>query len=177
MAVWTHIAHATLPSPAISVTWSSIAASYDHLYFKASTRTDESAYLTELAIQLNGVSDTDYSYTFLTADSTTPESDNRSGRTQIEHLMTSGASAQASTFGTLTCWIPHYANTTNYKQLMIENYGANQSNTNGRWFVGMFAGMWGDTPVAIDEVSIKVQNGSDEFITGCTFDLWGITGA
>ena len=55
-----------------TVTHSSIAGSYDHLYGLISARSDQSAYYSGIMIQFNNDTGSNYSFTDVQASTTTP---------------------------------------------------------------------------------------------------------
>ena len=74
-----------------------------------------------------------------------------------------------------TVWIPNYANTANFKQILIQAGKENASTGTAEWELRMIAGLWSATS-AITDVGIHVNGGLDiaEF---STFTLYGVTGA
>jgi len=177
MAVWTHIAHDSLSLPAASVTWSGISASYDHLCIKISGRSDDAAYYDYLGIQFNGDTGTNYSDTYLYSGAATPYTSRSTGGTHISHVYgITAASTLADTFGAMTVWIPHYANSTNFKQVFGSGVVPNDSNTDYQWIMSVMAGLWQDTD-AITSVLVYPAQGGDDWVAYSTFDLYGITGA
>ena len=98
------------------------------------------------------------------------------GQTSINYMWgNTGPSATANTFGVLTVWIPHYANTANFKQALCSWAGENASMTDYRWAVGLTAGLWSDTS-AIDQITLFDISAAD-FVQYSTFTLYGVTGA
>lgn len=179
MAAFTVIDHTEIGSGgAASWAEASIASSYDHLLIKMSTRT-ETGYVTDILDLQVGNSGLDtgsnYSATSLYAYSTTPASVRATGADGINVIPTSGSNATADTFAVATVWIPNYANTANYKQILIQAAKENASTGTAEWELRMIAGLWSATS-AITDVGIHVNGGQDiaEF---STFTLYGVTGA
>ena len=107
MAAWTHIAHSALSLPAATVTWTGISGSYDHLYLKMSTRCDAASYQTNIFVNFNSDTGTNYSETQLYAGTATPGSYHASGQTKLQYgAYSTGTSALADTFSSTTMWIP-----------------------------------------------------------------------
>jgi hypothetical protein len=123
----------------------------------------------------NGSADTgsNYSVTTLEAQSTTPLSGRSTGDTWMDLWPITGPSSLADSFSAAAMWIPNYANTSNYKQVLIKNVSENNSTSSNQWSVGVFAGMWSSTS-AVDVV--KIQPWGDNLIQYSTVTLYGING-
>ena len=177
MAVWNVIGHTELSGNATSIEFTSISGSYDHLCLKASLRFDSSGqYMQYGKLQLgNGSADagSNYSVTTLEAQSTTPLSGRSTGDTWMDLWPITGPSSLADSFSAATMWIPNYANTSNYKQVLIKNVSENNSTSSNQWSVGVFAGMWSSTS-AVDVV--KIQPWGDNLIQYSAVTLYGING-
>ena len=176
MAAWTHIAHNSLSLPAAAVTWASIPSSYDHLCIKCSIRTAKSSYYDNIDFRVGNSSiDTgnNYSMTNVQAFTTTVQSGRGASLDSIWYIYVSGDNATADAFGTVDIWIPNYANTVGYKQVISRSHADNASGTNSQWGVMFTSGLWSSTS-AIDTVGFS--NG-DNFMANSTFDLYGILGA
>ena len=181
MAVWTHLAHDALSLPATLVTWSSIPTdgTYDHLCIKVSARTDSSYVYDQYQIRLNGDTATNYCSTRLVAHTATPASlRNTSAANYFDNIYgLPGSAVEADTFGSLECWIPHYANSANYKSLIMKGVMPNTSTTDNEWFLALTAGLWTNTAAI---TTIRIGNGrpgASDFVANSTFDLYGILGA
>ena len=179
MPAFTVIDHTELGASASSYDVTSISASYDHLYLEASVRSDQAASYQDFChFQFNNdTTASNYSSTWLTAStvgSSAPIS-NRS-TTYTWGGFINGPSALADTFSPVTMWIPNYANTANFKQVLFQSAGPNNSTTNDEWHVGMAASLWQST-AAIDQFTWLPYGGSDNFVQYSTFTLYGVTGA
>jgi hypothetical protein len=180
MAAFTVIEHEEIATGGV-VSWSetSIAASYDHLLLKVSGRSERSAYADEWVVTLNGSTTTsEYSSTILKAYSATPVSERyaTSVRGGFIWPKAPGALALADTFGSLTMWIPNYANTANFKQVLISNAFENDSTTDYRWEVQQIAGLFSST-AAITAIGVTSRSGLGDIAEFSTFTLYGVTGA
>ena len=176
MAAFTVIDHTELTGNATSYDKTSIPSSYDHLYLVISTRTDDVVYFDQLGLRFNGDTGTNYSWTVMNAGTSTPSSSRGSSDTSIEYLYgATGTSALADTFGTMTMWIPNYANTANFKQTASRWAQENNSTTDWQWFVGVHAGLWAST-AAVNQITLTPLDG-DNFVQYSTFTLYGVTGA
>lgn len=175
MAVFTVIAKASLSLPAATVTFSSIASSYDHLLLKISARSDQVTYVSGMGMKFNEAT-TNYSETRIVASSLTPVSSRKTGESILRAWGDcAGASVLADTFSTNTVWIPHYANTANFKSFVSKSGMPNNSYTDGYWGLLLGAGLWSDT-AAINRIDLSIVTG-DDFVALSTFTLYGITGA
>ena len=155
----------------------SIPSSYDHLLIKMSTRT-ETGYTTDtldLQVGNSGLdTGTNYSATSLYSyTGGTISSPRATGTNGINLIPTSGSGATADTFAVATVWIPNYAGTTGYKQILIQAGKENASSGTATWELRIIAGLWSSTS-AITDVGIHVNEGNDiaEF---STFTLYGVT--
>ena len=179
MAAFTVIDHTELGASASSWDVTSIPTdgTYDHLMLKVSSRTDEvGQILDDWGLRFNADTGSNYSRTHLVGWTATPASGQATGQTSINYMWgNTGPSATANTFGVLTVWIPHYANTANFKQALCSWAGENASTTDYRWAVGLTAGLWSDTS-AIDQITLFDISAAD-FVQYSTFTLYGVTGA
>ena len=175
MACWNVIDETTLTGAAASISFTSISSSYDHLYLTVSARDTKSAYYNYLEFRFNGDS-TPYSNTYLNASTATVTStrDTSSGTGDVIGMMASD-SALADTFSTTTMWIPHYANTSNFKQCLIQSVVPNDSNTNNEWYLRLTAGLFARQD-AIDQIRVKPYS-SPQFQEYTSIVLYGINGA
>ena len=172
MAAFTVISHQELTGNASSVTFGSISGSYDHLCIKISARSDDVQYYDHLGIQFNGDTGTNYSDTYIYCGTAAPGSSRSTTYNHISHLYgVTAASNLADTFGTMTVWVPHYANSTNFKQVAARCGSPSASTTQT---LLLAAGLWESTD-AIDEVELTTYSGN--FVQYSTFTLYGVTGA
>jgi hypothetical protein len=178
MAVWNVIDHTDVGTGG-AASWdeSSISASYDHLCLRASLRTERADYYEDGKINFNGDTGSNYSNTrmFFGAGGATQQSDRASSETKLRDWDMTGASAEAECFGTLSLWIPYYANTANYKSFFLQ-WGANDvSSDHTEFSIGILAGMWAST-AAINQITIATNDGED-IAEHSSFTLYGINGA
>tara|TARA_R110002051_G_scaffold1323_2_gene7330 strand:+ start:211 stop:756 length:546 start_codon:yes stop_codon:yes gene_type:complete len=181
MAAFTVIEHEEIATGGV-VSWSetSIAASYDHLLLKVSGRSERSgAYDDEWKIQLNGSTSTsDYSCTNLTAMTGTPISERYATGVRDGFIKQTVPAAliEADTFGIINMWIPNYANTANFKQILVSNGKSTASTTDYRWAVQQIAGVFHST-AAISQILVTSRSGLGDIAEFSTFTLYGVTGA
>tara|TARA_R110002167_G_scaffold138615_1_gene325914 strand:- start:3 stop:533 length:531 start_codon:yes stop_codon:yes gene_type:complete len=176
MPVFTVIDHTEIGTGGVAY-WeeTGISASYDHLLIKASLRMEGAHYANSNYIVLNADGAANYSGTALYADSSiSANSAQRTGDGQTQWMWSTGASATADTFSVNTVWIPNYANTANFKQVLISSGAPNPSVTNNQWIIGQAAWLYSDT-AAIDGIRITPAGG--DMAEFSTITLYGITGA
>jgi len=179
MAAWTHIAHSALSLPAATVTWTGISGSYDHLLIKISGRSARTASDYD-AVKCEFNNDTtaaNYSYTQLWAETSPPQSGRGTAYPFAGYVPTDSTDVLDDTFGNCEIWIPHYSNTTNFKQCFVQTAMSNDSPDAGEWILNLNATLWHDTPAAVTEIDLTLGYGADNWMAYSTFDLYGITGA
>ena len=180
MACWNVIDHTEVDVSGIATyEETSISGSYDHLYLKASIRhntIDSGAYIAQSNLQVSGDTGSNYSSTRILAASATPASGRVSSTDSIPYQYGgAGPSALADTFGIYELWIPNYANTSNYKQILSNCTVSNNSTTDSQWIVATFASLWAST-AAITAIKLY-PHASDNYVQYSTFTLYGINGA
>ena len=179
MAAFTVIDHTELGAAASSWDVTSIPTdgTYDHLLVKVSARTDKATGpgWADALTFLNADTGNNYSTTLLYAQGATPYSLRQSSHGDIEFLYCPSAVATAATFGSTTVWIPHYANTDNYKQIINRSAQEAASTTANDWYLTVSASLWQDTS-AIDQITLTADASAD-FVQYSTFTLYGVTGA
>jgi hypothetical protein len=173
MAAFTVIDHTEIGSGG-AASWSEtgIASSYDHLLLKYSVRREASGVDDSYHLTLNSDTGSNYSATTLRVISSAANSYRNSGQANFNLANWAGAGATANTFGVGEIWIPHYANTANYKQMLVSNVVENASTTNFRMSVN--AVLWSSTAAV---TSITMLDDSGDIAEYSTFTLYGVTGA
>ena len=175
MAAFTVIDHTELTGAAATYNVTSIASSYDHLYLSASMKHDAAASGQEVVrLQFNGsATAADYNCTWMLANDHTITSSREGGTDpgpRVAYVPTSHAD-YTDTFANMTVWVPHYANSTNFKQVIARSGSPSDSTTQT---LLLAAGLWESTD-AIDEVELLFASGN--FVQYSTFTLYGVTGA
>ena len=84
-----------------------------------------------------------------------------------------GTSINANAFTNNEIWIPNYANTSGYKQVLAQNVIHNASTTNWQFGTSMVSALW-DSTAAINRVTLVPKNG-DDYVQYSTFTLYGVT--
>mgnify|MGYP003661484703 CR=1 FL=1 len=175
MAAFTVIGHHECTTTDAVVTFSSIASSYDHLMLLISARSDQSTYVSGMGMKFNSAT-TNYSETRLIGSTATPISNRKTGESILRAWGNiPGSSVLADTFSSNTVWIPHYANTANFKSFVARSAVPNNSTTDDQWNVMVSAGLWSDTS-AISQIDLSIVAG-DDFVQYSNFTLYGVTGA
>jgi hypothetical protein len=179
MAAFTVIGHTELGAAAAAITFASISSSYDHLYLTASLRCDSTTdYYSPVDIELNNDSTANYSETYMKASSATVGGGRYStGTGYFRTCWTTNANTDADCFAAWTLWIPNYANTSNFKQLLFSGAVENASSTNYRWHEAVSAMLYHSTS-AINQVELSaLRYPSTEFVQYSSATLYGVTGA
>ena len=173
MAVWNVINHQELSGDAASVTFSSIPASYDHLYLKISARTDGVASTQWLNYQFNNDTGSNYGRVAWTANTSTPTHAYSGSQTVATYNYIDGGGVGASMFSSIEAWIMDYSNTSYYKQIFSQSHASSTSTTDGNWGIRQAAANWNNT-AAISEIDILTN--ASNFVQYSTFTLYGING-
>ena len=171
---YTLISSNTLSSSAASVTFSSIPATYTDLVLRISARL--AVYASDVAIQFNSDTTSNYSRTTLQGDGATATSGRTSNSTYTNWLgmANSTTPATANTFSNYELYIPNYT-TTGSKQ--PGGFGVTESNISTgdytTWITteaGLYRGTAAISTILLDPTT--PSGGS--FITGSSFYLYGI---
>ena len=151
-----------------------IKQTYDHLLLIISARTNRAATYDTLQFRFNG-DDTAGNYPFRTMYSYSTSV--ASGHNEVTSSGMigdiTGGNSTTSAFGYAKVWIPHYANSANFKQVLA--IGGRQEDHTTQNYDGMAATLFMENTAAITEVLLKGNVGS--FVQYSTFTLYGITGA
>jgi len=125
-------------------------------------------------VQFNGDTGTNYSSTGVYGQASAG-SWRTSGADGLDRVLLINADGStADTFGNASIWIPNYANTANFKQVVAGFVTEGATTTNGYWTMGIGAGLWSST-AAITSITIDPQNG--DLMQYSSFTLYGVTGA
>tara|TARA_Y100000296_G_C5154752_1_gene248384 strand:- start:9 stop:530 length:522 start_codon:yes stop_codon:yes gene_type:complete len=173
MAAFTVIDHTELSSAASSWSVSSIPSSYDHLLLKMSLNTSGTGWFLANQTTFNNDTGLNYSGTSCYALSTAVAS----SRFSSQGYITAPYSTDnvANTFSSHSWWIPHYANTSNYKQVIIDDATEKNGTATNDWITLLYAALWKST-AAINRIDITAGL-SKNFNQYSTFTLYGVTGA
>jgi hypothetical protein len=176
MAAFTVIDHTELGASATSWEATGISGSYDHLYLVASVRSDRATNYDTAFLQLNGATGSNYSYTSLYSDGGGVLSSRGSSVAFIHCQDITGATNTANTFANVTIWIPNYANTADYKQVLVKTARSTASTARYYWSEALAAGMLTADTAAITGMKLYPSTGPN-WVQYSTFTLYGVTGA
>jgi len=177
MAAFTVIDHTEIGTGGASIwTEDGISGSYDHLLLVASIRSEQTGIEFDIIdMRFNNISTSVYTTTDLAASTATPTTTRTTARGDFNGAVWPSADTTADTFGCLKIWIPHYANSTNFKQVFMSSTSGPATTTNNEWALRLVAGLWAQT-AAVTRIDIRSGYAADhaEF---STFTLYGVTGA
>jgi len=177
MAAFTVIEHDELSSAAATWTSGTLPTTYDHLYIVVSQRVDTGTGANYSGTwQFNGDTGANYAMTDIQTYRAGIVGTYRiSSGTALGYPNLTGEGSVANTFGTMTVWIPNYANTSNYKPLIINSNNPNASITDSEWSLKVTAGMWRST-AAITSFTLGT-NGTHNYMQYSNYTVYGVTGA
>jgi hypothetical protein len=152
---------------------------YDHLLIKASLLGEKDVWYDSPSITVNGITSSVYSNTAMYSRAVTgaPNVTREGARGNLVNCFWPGARPDLSnttTFGSLEIWIPHYANSTNYKPFVVKAVAAQASVGAGEWTNCILAGLYAQT-TAISSIKIASGHGTD-LARYSTITLYGIKG-
>lgn len=161
------IATNTLGSAAASVTFSSIPATYTDLVLVINARGTTVATSTSVYFTTN-ITGANYSLTWLVGNGVGAASSRYSGLSQGYLGYISAASNPASSFGNIIANFMNYSNTTTFKTIISRGNVA-EAETDA--YVNLVRGTSALTTITVGEGS------GNNFVTGSTFNLYGIKAA
>ena len=162
-STYTPIATATATGSQSTITFSSIPSTYTDLVLVMQTSYGVNG--KSIGIFFNSDTGSNYSYTYLYGDSSSPAT----GR--FSSINTGLGAAYIATAGQIDISIANimnYSNTTTYKTAIIRSNNAGNR-------VQVNVGLWRSTS-AINNIDIKSNDGSN-YSSGSTFTIYGITAA
>jgi len=159
---YTQIASTTLGSATASVTFSSIAGTYTDLVLVINAG-NSSGSVADTYMRLNSDSASNYSSTYMYGNGTSAAS----GRNSSQVWASAGYPLEATLISTLISHFQNYANTTTNKTILTRGNGTTT-------MVHSMVSLWRST-AAIS--TIYLQPSSGNFLSGSTFNLYGITAA
>jgi hypothetical protein len=164
MATYTLISSNVLASSAASVTFSAIPATYTDLVVRLSARATTANYANGFIVQLNSVG-TNQSATWLIGNGSAASS----AAYAFVGGYTDAATATSNTFNSAEVYIPNYNSATYHP---VSTFSATENNTTGSVLLTAQAGLW-SSATAI--TSVKIQCDTDNFVSGSSFYLYGIS--
>ena len=157
-----------------------IKQTYDHLLLVASIRSEYVNSTADGVLQLNEDATTSlYSDTNLFARTSTVESTRTTSGAGITSWRMPGDWADAAgdnVFANLNVWIPNYANTANFKQVLLTCGFSPADSQNYVWGEYVTAGLV-QTTDAITAVTVTIGGLGSGIAEFSTFTLYGVTGA
>jgi hypothetical protein len=173
MATYTLISSNVLASSAASVTFSAIPATYTDLVVRWSSRADNASAANTNWVELNADTSGNYSYAYIQGGGSAGVS---SAYGVAEAALYAGrqdaANATANTFGSAEMYVPSY--TVNQKKPISMDSRQEDNSTEG--FAMATATLWQGT-AAITSIKIRPNAGGQNFVSGSSFYLYGISNA
>ena len=172
---YTLISSNVLSSPAASVTFSSIPATYTDLVLRISARGSGNSVNIYHLVTYNG-SATGYSDTLLYKDGTnvTPQSQRGTGGAWYSYagigLPLPASQSTASTFDSTEIYIPSYT-ASQYKPASV--FGVQETNSTTQ-YMAIDASLWSNTSAI---TSITITCGDQNYVSDSSFYLYGISNA
>jgi hypothetical protein len=172
-ATYILISSNVLTGSAASVEFTSIPATYTDLVVRWSSRADNASAANVNWIELNSDTAANYSYTYLQGGGSAGVS---SARGSAEAALYGGrqdaANATANTFGSAEMYIPSY---TVIQKKPVSMDSTTEDNSTEAFRMAT-ATLWQGT-AAITSIKIRPNAGGQNFVTGSSFYLYGISNA
>lgn len=153
----------TLGVAAASITASGIVATYAHLLITLYARSDQATTIVGSLMRFNGDAAANYDYQFVQGQAATAAAAETFGATSVQIGNIPANSAGANLFGANQIFIPHYAGSSNNKQVVAigsSKLGTATTNLNAV----IFGGGWRST-AAINSITI-FAGGSGNLMAG-----------
>lgn len=152
----------TLGASAANVDVTSISATYAHLMISVYARGDAAATVSNLQLTFNGDGGANYDNQDLFGSAAVATAAEAFAGTSMFIGSIAANTAGANLFGTAEIFIPHYAGSSNNKQVVVIN--ANKAGVaSGNMLVGIFGSGWRST-AAINRVTLTLSAGN--FVAG-----------
>jgi hypothetical protein len=165
------IASSTLASPAATISFTSIPATFTDLCLVLSLRVTRATAASTICLTVNS-SATGYSQKTLKGDGSAAESSGGTSLVRIADLTVPANTATASTFGNQMIYFTNYASSNN-KSISADSVSEQNGTTA---YANLVAGLWADS-AAISTISLNEPNGSSNFATYSTAYLYGVKNA
>jgi len=170
MATYTLISSNVLSSSAATVSFTSIPATYTDLVVRFSARTDRAAAQRDILISFNGTT-ANYSTTIVFGNGSGTGSTRNSSAYYMWFGTVSGETVTANTFASGESYIPNYLASTSKP---LSSFVVNEDNAASISYVGAWAGLNGNTAAVS---SLTIQPDGNNFVSGSSFYLYGISNA
>ncbi len=164
------IAEITVPTGGqATIDFTAIPATYKHLVFTLSARTNGAYIDTDLALTVNGDTSASYDDQYLSTTGASGGGSAATGATSARAGLTAGANAVAGVFAETSIEILNYASTTFRKTWQVETF--DHGNDAGNGFKIIESGQWRNT-AAITRLTLTPPSGS--FVVGTVATLYGV---
>jgi len=173
-ATYTLIKATTLTGAQANVTFSSIPSTYTDLVVRWSARSAQANATTRININLNGVSGTSYSFSRFHATATNVGGGNVTSFDKWWGEYVSANNSTSNTFGSGELYLPNYLSTQD-KIASFFSVAENATTANADSFVSALSSLATITS-AITQIAFTLNTG-DNFMTGSSFYLYGISNA
>ena len=173
MPTYTLISSNVLTSSQASVTFSAIPATYTDLVVRWSSRADNASAANTNWVELNSDTTANYSYIYLQGGGSAGVSSALgSSQAALYGGRQDAANATSNTFGSAEMYIPNYTANQNKPVSMDSTTEDNSTEA----FRMATATLWRNT-VAITSIRIRPNAGGQNFVSGSSFYLYGISNA
>jgi hypothetical protein len=162
------IASYTANGTATGIQFSSIPQTYQDLLIVQNLRSSRGTTTEEFWQRFNNNESTDYSYTYLRGDGSSPSSVRFSNQTVTNRFDIPAGNATSGIFGASQVHILNYANTSTFKPVLVRS----ACDLNGSGNSNLSAGLFRST-AAITTINVATENGSN-LVSGSTVILYGI---
>ena len=152
------IADSTLSGDAASISFSSIPAIYAHLYLECYLRADNAATTQNTYFRFNADSGANYDYQNILGSAATASATEAFGQTLMFITGIPGNNAGANLFAGVTIDVPHYAQTANNKDIIVQSAGKIGTST-GNLGVSATVGFWRSN-AAVSTITIGPATGN-----------------
>lgn len=170
--VMTPIYTQTASGSAAQINFNNIPQVYTDLLVKVFARDARNQGTNRIRMTFNGDASALYSVTVTGGNAASAFSFRESGSANMAVGLASSATSTASTGGTTEIYIPNYANTSNFKQVVAETCGENNSASSAIEYLNFAAGLYRSTN-AITSINLLTEGGPN-YSNISTFSLYGI---
>lgn len=162
----------TLTGTQQTISFTSIPSTYKHLQLRLLARTDRPSNIAaNVILTFNSDTVANYSHHDLTGNGSSVYANGSASTSNIATQRISGSTAAANVFGAIVMDILEYTNTNTYKTLRY--LGGFDNNGSGEIYFG--SGNWRST-TAVNRIDLQTINGTQNFVSGSKFALYGIKG-
>lgn len=171
-ATWVKLADETLTGTAAAIDFTSISGSWAHLMIVAYLRGDVASTATEVRVQLNGDTGSNYDWQRLLASASTPSAGEGFGQSSAFVGSIPGASAGSGEFAALRCLLPGYSQTIGHK-VLTSRWSLKTGTSSGNLQGGAAAAFWRSTAAV---TRVKILPASNSLVAGSKATLYAMAG-